>query len=284
MDNILKLKIKNFYDLQKLRIQSGNRDHWKGADDIQLSEGDIKYLKDMSVRLEDSEKYAFKEIKKCVKNHSIWDGFLKEVKGCGETMAAVIISEIDIKRATTASKIMSICGLGLEKEWEVVYRDIENHDKKNPKIGEWKTKTVWGTSEGSAKGVIPKPKEIEIKREFESVTRCSEDLSIQRRREGQYTTYNGFLKTKMVGVLATCMIKSKSSYTTFYYDYKQRYENKPYQYKAGEKQITKMHLHKQAIRHMLKHFIQDLYEKWREVEGLDVRVPYNEEYLNKKHG
>jgi hypothetical protein len=34
---------------------------------------------------------------------------------------------------------------------------------------------------------------------------------------------------------------------------------------------------------MVKMFIKDLYAVWRPLHGLDVRVPYAEEYLGKKH-
>jgi len=272
--NILRLKVKSFYDLQKLRIQMGNRDKWENADEIQLEQTDIDYFNAMSERLDNDEKFAFKEITRIVHSSSIWKEFLKGVKGCGETMSSVIMSEFDIYRATTASKMLAVSGIGLEKQWSVTYRDITNPESKKPKIGDWKTIEVWGTSELSAKTVVPRPKEEEVRREFETVVRIGEEVSIQKKRKGQYPSYNNFLKTKLLGVLTTCMIKSKSEYTTHYYDFKQRRVN---DFK------TKGHLDRAAKRHMLKNFIKDLYKKWRELENLPVRCPYEEEYLGKKH-
>ena len=34
---------------------------------------------------------------------------------------------------------------------------------------------------------------------------------------------------------------------------------------------------------MIKMFLKDLYIAWRTLEGLEVRKPYEEEYLNRKH-
>ena len=43
------------------------------------------------------------------------------------------------------------------------------------------------------------------------------------------------------------------------------------------------HRHKAAIRKMIKEFLKDLYVAWREIEGLPIRKPYEEEYLDKVH-
>jgi hypothetical protein len=34
---------------------------------------------------------------------------------------------------------------------------------------------------------------------------------------------------------------------------------------------------------MIKMFVKDLYVAWRTIEGLEVRKPYQEEYLGKVH-
>lgn len=96
--------------------------------------------------------------------------------------------------------------------------------------------------------------------------------------KGFLSPYNKFLKTKMLGVLADCFIKLKSEYTKYYYDYKNRLENE-----EVWKDSTAAHRNAAAKRYMMKMFLGDLYEKWRALEGLEVRCPYEEEYLGHVH-
>jgi hypothetical protein len=90
--------------------------------------------------------------------------------------------------------------------------------------------------------------------------------------------------------MADGFIKAQSSYCLeFYYPYKMRLEQshgevlhvgkeKPW------KDVTKGHRDRAAKRYMVKMFIKDLYAAWREIEGLPVRKPYQEEYLGHVHG
>lgn len=94
-------------------------------------------------------------------------------------------------------------------------------------------------------------------------------------------TFNPFLKTKLVGVLASCFIKQspdKCQYRKVYDDYKHRLENME---KHQDK--SKGHRHNMAMRYMIKIFLQDLWIAWRELEGLEVTAPYNEAVLGHKH-
>lgn len=94
-------------------------------------------------------------------------------------------------------------------------------------------------------------------------------------------TFNPFLKTKLVGVLGPSFLKSgpdKSPYAVIYYDYKRRLENHP-----DHKEKTKGHRHNMAIRVMVKGFLRDLYVAWRTLEGLEVAVEYAEAKLGMVH-
>jgi len=42
--------------------------------------------------------------------------------------------------------------------------------------------------------------------------------------------------------------------------------------------------HRMALRYMVKMVLADIWKDWRALEGLDVRAPYQEAYLNHKHG
>jgi hypothetical protein len=93
-------------------------------------------------------------------------------------------------------------------------------------------------------------------------------------------TFNPFLKTKLVGVLGPCLIKANSDpYRAIYDGYKHRLESHP-----KWSQTTKAHRHNAAIRYMIKRFLCDLYAAWRHCEGLPISDEYAVAKLGIKHG
>lgn len=111
--------------------------------------------------------------------------------------------------------------------------------------------------------------------------------------KGKKSPFNKWLKTKMVGVLADSFIKTRSPYRMFYDDYKHRLESLPEDEK--ERKLAKSknpinkhkeyagHIDRMSKRYMIKMFLQHLYVEWRTIAGFQVRAPYAEEYLGKKH-
>jgi hypothetical protein len=94
-------------------------------------------------------------------------------------------------------------------------------------------------------------------------------------------TFNPFLKTKLVGVLGSSFIKQspdKCVYRKIYDDYKNRLEHMD-----AHKEKSKGHRHNMAIRYMVKMFLVDLYNVWRRIEGLPVAPTYSEAKLGKVH-
>ncbi|MDD5084166.1 MAG: transposase [Candidatus Moranbacteria bacterium] len=91
-------------------------------------------------------------------------------------------------------------------------------------------------------------------------------------------TFNPFLKTKMVGVLGASFIKLGGPYRDIYDGYKHRLQHHP---KHQDK--TKGHLHNMATRYMIKEFLADCWTTWRTIEGLPVRSRYAEEKLGLVH-
>ena len=95
-------------------------------------------------------------------------------------------------------------------------------------------------------------------------------------------TFNPFLKTKLVGVLGSSFVKQspdKCKYRKVYDDYKHRLENMD-----AHKEKSKGHRHNMAVRYMIKIFLIDLYNEWRALEGLPVAPTYTEAKLGKVHG
>tara|TARA_B100000676_G_scaffold245923_1_gene248546 strand:+ start:1413 stop:2285 length:873 start_codon:yes stop_codon:yes gene_type:complete len=94
-------------------------------------------------------------------------------------------------------------------------------------------------------------------------------------------TFNPFLKTKLMGVLGSSFIKQspdKCKYRKIYDNYKHRLEHMD-----AHAEKSKGHRHNMATRYMIKMFLNDLYNAWRTLEGLPVALTYQEAKLGKTH-
>lgn len=243
----LRQAVRFFYDLQKLRIQQGNRG---SSEAIILDDKDREFHEVRSDTLNTLERRELRHIEKLCREFSIYP-WLKKQKGIGPTLAGVILSEIDITRAETPSSIWRFAGVDVQ-------------DGKAP-----------------------------------------------RRTKGQVNTYNSFLRTKLLGVAADCMLRAGSEWRTFYDNYKTRKQNQRVEVcmacegtkkaKKGELKgkpckncsatggpapwgESDGHRHRAALRYMIKMFLAALYNEWRPLEGLPVAAPYSEAYLGRVHG
>lgn len=92
-------------------------------------------------------------------------------------------------------------------------------------------------------------------------------------------TFNPFLKTKLVGVLGSSFLRQGSpGYRDIYDAYKHRLQNH-----SVHKDKSVGHRHNMAIRYMIKMFLIDLHGIWRELEGYPAAAPYNEAKLGLLH-
>lgn len=117
-----------------------------------------------------------------------------------------------------------------------------------------------------------------------------------KEKERQGITFNPWLKTKLIGVLASAFLKAGDNpYSRIYREYKVRLENhviygianeesRIAHFKAeGKKYSPKAHRHNMAMRYMIKRFLVDLYRAWRKLEGLEVAMEYSEAKLGYHH-
>jgi len=259
--NELKTLVNYYNDMQKMRMSFDNRiklkkdgTQQKVTEDYAISEGADSFFNDQRSLFVNAEKEIEKKIKKELKKYDIYNCFLKDVKGLGWTMASIIIASYDIHKATTVSKMWQYTGY-------------------NPMM-------VRGT------------KRIKDEKGNYSFIKTDTMVRGDKLTPGFVSPFNKWLRTKMF-VLAECFIKSKSPYREFYDNMKQRLSNSEQMTKevgkGGKikecmwKDCKKNHIHYASIRYMMKMFLRDLYSVWRTIEGLPVRVPYEEEYLGKKH-
>lgn len=91
--------------------------------------------------------------------------------------------------------------------------------------------------------------------------------------------HHNWLKTKLCGVLGTSFLRTNSPYRKLYDDYRHRLESAP----RWEGRTT-LNKHQAAIRYMVKGFLVDFYVAWRSVEGLIVHPSYQEAKLGHVHG
>lgn len=322
MDNpTLRKLVRFFYDLQRVRIALDNRVIAKVPHaPVQLEPGDKTVLSKYAEQVHQVEADALKNIREMVREHVMWN-WVKAIRGAKETIAGVLFSTFDIHRARTVSSFWAYAGLGMERPYEVKYQD---GDKKH-KL------TVWSVSPQSAGGLVPRKKGKNVikkskdskgniieteefvpppERKILEVIQLPGEPERQKRRKGQYPSYNLWLRTKMIGVLGPCLLKSKSSYNKFYYDMRTRLENeitarcpacegtgfikneneKPKKCKNCKGTggpvswgHGKAHRHMAALRYMVKMFLKDFFLEWQRVLGIPSRGTYQEEYLKHHH-
>jgi hypothetical protein len=196
------------------------------------------------------EKAQFARFGDVLVEFPIWTEWLKDIKGVGVTMAAVIVTEIDIHKAAWPSSIFRLAGL-----------DCGPDGMGRSKRKEHLVKVKYLTKDG-------------------------------KESERDSITFNPFLKSKLLGVLASSFLRAKSPYAEVYYGYKHRMENHakygPHNDKVKDengKRITNPgRRHEMSRRYMIKMFIYDLHENWRRLAGLPPVKTYPEDKLGRPHG
>ena len=208
-----------------------------------------------------------KELKKVLKRFPVYNEFLVNVKGVGTIAAAKIIGEFDIFKASTVSKLWQFAGLNPS-------------DVRGKKAIE---KSKYTADMGDIVGEYEERPGSPAK----WIVQTNDMVRGDRLTPGYVAPFNGNLRTALVGVLADGFIKAQAPYCMdFYYPYKARLEQEESIVSRGEKawsEESKGHRDRAAKRYMIKMFIKDLYVAWRTIEGLEVRKPYQEEYLGHKH-
>jgi Transposase IS116/IS110/IS902 family len=114
-------------------------------------------------------------------------------------------------------------------------------------------------------------------------------------------TYNPWLKSRLLGALATSMMRAKDSqhhYKKVYDWYRYRLETDPSRFKitsASYKKLYKsdkeaaiqtwppLRIHRASLRYMVKQLLVQFWTHWRQIEGLPVTKTYHEEYHGHVH-
>ena len=262
----LKRLVKLFYDYQRLRIQAAGRTYDR-ATEIDLAEADIAVLGRRANELGVLEKEVLKDIQAHLSTMPVYNQILADkvrFKGIGPTMAGVILSEVDITRCGTVSALWKYAGLAPVPGRRCMKCNDEVKSVAADVRGKLYVHAFKRTDKCEMAG-----KEIPERDTFVSG-------HSQRGEKGTKLPFNRFFKTKMVGVMGSCMIKANSPYRSYYDDYKHRLQ-------SAKKGRTDGHRHQMAMRYMVKMCLKDIWTDWRKLEGLDVRNSYQEQYLGHTH-
>ena len=273
----LRAAVRMFYDCQRMRLQAQGRltPKAKGAE-IKLHPEDKKLIELRYRDMHALEKEMLNDVKDALREIPFYTQVLcpgsatgkgkPRHKGLGPTMSAVILSEFDIRKWETVSKGWMFAGLAPVpatrcKKCQRLVNPADATSDSFKHLGK-----------GPPKGC-------------EMIIRASETFAsgkAMRPVPGEKLRYNSFLRTKLVGVLAPVLLKCKSPLTKFYYNMKNRRISQTL-YSPDGWGTSDAHRHADAMRYMIKMMLLDIWEQWRRFESLEVRPPYQEEYLGKKH-
>jgi hypothetical protein len=286
MEGILKSITRGMYDVQKLRIQMGNRvvanfktkiGQSPGDKESEISDAEAKLLlkrlrqeydriTDGLVRFPTAKTFKGTEIISQFTELCLIDQYIKLVHAEDE----------HLKRLESVVKIDplwcvfldGVVGIGPAMAG-VLLSEIDITKSRHPS-SLWKYSGLDVAHDGA--GRSRKKEHLEDSEYVDS----EGEIKIKKG-----ITYNPFLKTKLMGVIGSSFLRAgkDNKYSKIYYDYKNRIENHP-----NHKEKSKGQRHQMATRYMVKQFLIDLYVAWRTLEGLPVSKPYHEAKLGHTHG
>lgn len=274
---------KSIYDIQKLRIQIGNRiagnfrakmgqDPGEKLEDKEANKI-IKNLAGEFKRLTDGVVLSRKEIPNLIKRSNGVISNEVEFRLIQQYIELIDYEESAFKRLGEIVKTFPIYtqfldavkGVGPAMA-AVIISELDPHKARHVSSF-WRYAGLDVADDGNGRS-----------RKKDHLVRVTYQNKDGEEAEKMGISFNPFLKTKLTGVLGSSFLRAKGGYSDVYYGYRNRLENHPV-----HKDKTKLHKHNMANRYMVKIFLQDLWLKWRAVEGLPITPPYNEAKLGLKH-
>jgi len=209
--------------------------------------------------IEKQEREQFRVMGETLELVPIYREWLRDQRGIGPALAAVLITWFDITKAERPSQFWAFAGLDV----------VSNVD---------------GLARSRRKEHLIERKYIDKKGDEQ--TKMS-------------TTFDPWLQSRLLGVLNTSLLRSASPYRKFYDDYKHRIETdtarpkgtlldklnlrKADKFEEAAALWHPLRIHRASMRYMVKQFIADFWRQWRLVEGLPVVPTYHEAVLGHVH-
>jgi len=274
--------------------------------------------------LEEQEGRTFKRLGKLLEQIPIYRDYLSKIKGIGPAMAAVIISEIDIKKAKYPSSLHAYAGLDVATTWVLQSTAVRatnlakadptlsiptllshlEKDEKPSAPGAVAVSRQW-TQEPVSKipdfDATPTDQSALVAYDLDGYSIVAEYRQFhtggRSRKEKhlidrEYTNKKGELATRK-SITFNPWLKSKligvlvPSFLRLNNEkYRKVYDDYKHRLEnhAKYKDVSKGHRHSMALRYVAKIFLIDLYTNWRAMEGLPVSKPYHEAKLGLVHG
>lgn len=254
LENIRELRflVESYYDLQKLRIETGNRLYQLIGKD-KLQDARFVGLTSTFKRLKELEKGVSSLIKSEVKTLPIWNMWLKDVKGIGHILTAGLYSWI--------------CG---QKHTAKCIKKREKYFAKK------------------AKGAKKRKTRFECKCPIIAIGRfpyvsslwkyCGLDVvggKAPKRTKGKKITWNPRMKT-LCWKIGESFVKTRDFYRTQYDNFRDAEDTK-------HPDLSKLHRYNRAKRKTVKLFLSHLFSNWYGLEGLEAPKPYGLAVLDHKH-
>lgn len=284
--------VKNYYDVQRLRLAVGNRLPKGGkAPPIHLSPEDIALLRAQRDALKLVEADAAAHVRLHVRKHPMWP-WLTNVRGLGEVLAGAVLSEFNPYKARHASSFWKFAGLNVVGEGPDAHAPHPVKKQKLPYNAWLRAKLVGVIGPSFLKagyrcvrvGEVPMRKGKPEKGFVEhGAAKFYEGISKKRfeelKAEGAAVQHESYVnkdgKTIHLHYLTepgVAWVHEGSRYAPIYADRRHRAESTNW----GR---TKSHRHQHALRVMVKQFVAELWAAWRAQLGLRVTKPYREAVL-----
>lgn len=254
LENVRELRflVESYYDLQKLRIETGNRLYQLlGKDKLQ----DARYVGLTSTfkQLKQLEKGVSDHIKWQVKELPIWENWLKDVKGIGHIL--------------TGGLFAWICG---QQHTDECLKKREKYFAKKKK------------------GAKKRKERFECKCPIMGIARfpyvsslwkyCGLDVvdgKAPRRAKGQKITWNPRMRT-LCWKIGESFVKTHGFYRDQYEEFREQEDTK-------HPKLSKLHRFNRAKRKTVKLFLSHFFATWYRIEGLEAPKPYAIAVLEHKH-
>lgn len=281
--NGLKTLLKHRDNIQKERIRICNRLGLKSDlktiqnVKITLRKEEYELLYYHAKYLKKQENELLKRILNILDTFPIYKNYLVNLQNVKAATSGWLVAMIDIHKAAMPSQIFQYVGFN-----PGMVRGVKRVHK-----GDYEKKMGQIINEVECKNF----KTGRIGTDYFVVT--DKMVRGDRLTPGFVSPFNSQLKKVLMGVMSKNFILGQTSYAMeYYYPYKERLSKEENIIVGTEdnesspkkwKDTSPGHRDMAARRYMMKAFIKDLYVVWREMEGLPVRKPYEEEYLGIKH-
>jgi hypothetical protein len=283
----LRNAIELYYDHQQARISYDHRANDPNRT-ANLSADDKEFMETLASESSRFEKSVLKYAAKKMDGHEIYE-WLIEQRGIAATFAVIFMGYIDIEKTPTASALWSLCGLSVVNG-KAVRRVKGEKIRYNPHL---KSRCyLLGESFLKARNEHWRPYYDDYKaRKQREICKCmlcgGTGLFAS---EDDPPTVSGVTEVPPEGVLEVAIDRELEADVDAEIAAERAAVGKGKKVKKPKKcgrcdgtgtapwGRSDKHVHMAAMRYMVKMFLIELYRRWRTYEGLEVRVPYSEEY------